>query len=101
MQKDLAKSWRQLVRWLVTDVPARVTVESESTEDPTQVRLIVKARDEEFKPLDNAVARLTVRPVRFCCRNPGISRMRPPARIRSNSQQSHPRPSLANTRPRM
>ena len=27
MQKDLAKSWRQLVRWLVSDVPARVTVE--------------------------------------------------------------------------
>jgi hypothetical protein len=65
MQKDLAKSWRQLVRWLVSDVPARVTVESQNTDDPTQVRLIVKARDEEFKPLDNAVARLTIRPVRL------------------------------------
>jgi uncharacterized membrane protein len=63
MQKDLAKSWRQLVRWLVSDVPARVTVESRSTDDPTQVRLIVRARDEGFKPLDNAVARLTIRPV--------------------------------------
>jgi uncharacterized membrane protein len=63
MQKDLGKSWRQLVRWLVSDVPARVTVEAESTDDPTQVRLIVKARDEEFKPLENAVARLTIRPV--------------------------------------
>ena len=65
MQKDLAKSWRQLVRWLVSDVPARVTVESQSTDDPTQVRLVVKAHDEEFKPLDNAVARLTIRPVRL------------------------------------
>jgi uncharacterized membrane protein len=64
-QKDLAKSWRQLVRWLVSDVPARVSVEAQSTDDPTQVRLIVKARDEEFKPLDNAVARLTIRPVRL------------------------------------
>jgi uncharacterized membrane protein len=63
MQKDLAKSWRQLLRWLVSDVPARVTVESQPTDDPTQVRLVVKARDEEFKPLDNAVARLTIRPV--------------------------------------
>jgi uncharacterized membrane protein len=63
MQNDLAKTWRQLVRWLVTDVPGRVTVESEPAEDPTQVRLVVKARDEEFKPLDNAVARLTIRPV--------------------------------------
>jgi uncharacterized membrane protein len=63
MQKDLAKSWRQLVRWLVTDVPGRVTVETESTDDPGQVRLVVKVRNEEFKPLDNAVARLTIRPV--------------------------------------
>jgi hypothetical protein len=63
MQKDLAKFWRQLVRWLMSDVPGRVTVESQSTDDPTQVRLIVRARDEEFKPLDNAVARLTIRPV--------------------------------------
>ena len=37
MQKDLAKSWRQLVRWLVSDVPARVTVQAQSTDDPTQV----------------------------------------------------------------
>jgi len=63
MQKDLAKSWRQLIRWLVSDVPARITVESQSTDDPSQVRLIVKARDEEFKPMDNAVARLSIRPV--------------------------------------
>jgi uncharacterized membrane protein len=65
MQKDLAKSWRQLVRWLVSDVPSRVTVEAQSTDDATQVRLIVKVRDEEFKPLDNAVARLAIRPVQL------------------------------------
>ncbi len=73
MQKDLGKSWRQLVRWLVTDVPARVTVESQATDDPTEVRLIVKARDEEFKPLDNAVARLTVRPVRLLPQSGNVS----------------------------
>jgi uncharacterized membrane protein len=65
MQKDLAKSWRQLIRWLVSDVPERVTVESQPTGDPTQVRLIVKARDEEFKPLDNAIVKLTISPVRM------------------------------------
>jgi hypothetical protein len=65
MQKDLTKSWRQLVRWLVSDVPSRVTVEAQSTDDATQVRLIVKVRDEEFKPLDNAVARLAIRPVQL------------------------------------
>jgi uncharacterized membrane protein len=65
MQKDLGKSWRQLVRWLVSDVPARVSVESQPTDDPSQVRLTVKVRDEQFKPLENATARLAIRPVRL------------------------------------
>ena len=30
-QKDLAKSWRQLVRWLVSDVPSRVSVTPETS----------------------------------------------------------------------
>jgi uncharacterized membrane protein len=64
-QKDLGKSWRQLVRWLVSDVPARVTVQSQPTDEPSQVRLTVKVLDEQFQPLDNAIVRLTVRPVRL------------------------------------
>jgi uncharacterized membrane protein len=64
-QKDLAKTWRQLVRWLVSDVPARVSVHAETGADgdPARVRLVVKVRDEEFKPLDNATVQLTIRPV--------------------------------------
>jgi uncharacterized membrane protein len=65
MQKDLGKSWRQLVRWLVSDVPPRITVAAEPSGNPAEVRLIVKAHDEEFKPLDNATVRLTIRPVRL------------------------------------
>ncbi len=64
-QKDLGKSWRQLVRWLVSDVPPRITVSAEAEGNPAEVRLVVKARDPEFKPLDNATVRLTVRPVRL------------------------------------
>lgn len=66
-QKDLAKSWRQLVRWLVSDVPTRVSVAAENSPDGdlSRVRLVVKAHDEEFKPLDGATAQLTVRPVRL------------------------------------
>jgi uncharacterized membrane protein len=66
-QKDLAKSWRQLVRWLVADVPARVSVSAESSPggDPSRVRLVVKARDAEFMPLDGALAQLNIRPVRL------------------------------------
>jgi uncharacterized membrane protein len=64
-QKDLAKSWRQLVRWLVSDVPSRVSVtpETAANGDPSRVRFVVTARDEEFKPLDNASVQLTIRPV--------------------------------------
>jgi uncharacterized membrane protein len=62
-QKDLAKSWRQLVRWLVSDVPARVAVTAETSAegDPARVRLVVKVRDEEYKPLDNCTVQLTIR----------------------------------------
>lgn len=65
-QKDLAKSWRQLVRWLVSDVPLNISVSAEPAADgnPAEVRLVVKAHDAEFKPLDDATVRLTVRPVR-------------------------------------
>jgi uncharacterized membrane protein len=65
MQKDRAKSWRQLVRWLVSDVPSRVAVTPEPSAggDSAEVRLVVSTRDETFKPVDNATVQLTVRPV--------------------------------------
>ncbi|MGA2247998.1 MAG: glutamine amidotransferase [Verrucomicrobiota bacterium] len=67
MQKDLEKSWRQLVRWLVSDVPPQIAVvpEPSVSGNSAGVRLTVTARDEEFQPLDNATVRLTVRPVRM------------------------------------
>jgi uncharacterized membrane protein len=66
-QKDLAKSWRQLVRWLVSDVPTRVAVTAQTAADgdPALVRLVVKVRDEEYKPMDNASVQLTIRPVQL------------------------------------
>src|SRR5262249_35042739 len=65
MEKDLAKSWRQLVRWRVSDVAARVTITTRPAGgNPAEMQLTVKVYDDEFKPLDNAVVKLTVRPVR-------------------------------------
>jgi uncharacterized membrane protein len=66
MQKDLAKSWRQMVRWLVADVPPRISVTAEPAPggDASEFRLTVKAHDEQFKPLDNASVRLAIRPVK-------------------------------------
>lgn len=63
MQKDLGRSWRQLVRWLVADVPARITVAVEPSEsgDASAVRLRVKARDEDFKPIESANVTLNLR----------------------------------------
>lgn len=53
--RDMDKSWRQLMRWLVTDVPARVELTAQSqSENFGAIRLQVIARDEKFQPLDNA-----------------------------------------------
>ena len=61
---DLARFWRQLARWLVTDVPAPVELRIEpAAEEAGGVMLRVTARDPEFKPLDLATARITVRRV--------------------------------------
>jgi len=63
--RDMDKAWRQLVRWLVTDVPNRVdlTVEPESGDANGAVALQVRVRDPKFQPLDNASISLEVRPV--------------------------------------
>jgi uncharacterized membrane protein len=63
--RDMDKAWRQLVRWLVTDVPSRVDLQVEQKRgDPNQaVMLEARVRDKKFQPLDNAAVTLTVRPV--------------------------------------
>jgi uncharacterized membrane protein len=61
-ESDLEKSWRQTVRWLVSDVPMRVEVESRrsSTGSSPAVQILVRARDDKFEPLDNANVTLRV-----------------------------------------
>jgi hypothetical protein len=63
--RDMDKAWRQLMRWLVTDVPNRVdlAVEPESGDANGAVSLQVRVRDAKFQPLDNASLCLEVRPV--------------------------------------
>jgi uncharacterized membrane protein len=58
-QKDLGRAWRQMVRWLVADVPAAVEVHAEPQADAQAVRLEVRARDAKFEPIENA--RVTVK----------------------------------------
>jgi len=62
---DLAKTWRQLMRWLVVEVPDRIELRVQPVpEDPNEaVRIQVVTRDRAFQPLDDATVALTVRQV--------------------------------------
>jgi uncharacterized membrane protein len=62
-RRDMDKAWRQMVRWLVADVPNRIEFQATARrDDPNQaVVLQVRARDKSFQPLDNALVHLTVR----------------------------------------
>lgn len=61
-ESDLDRSWRQTVRWLVSDVPGRVEVESKRILSGVMpaVQVLVRVRDEKFEPLDNANVTLQV-----------------------------------------
>jgi hypothetical protein len=59
---DLGKAWRQLVRWLVADVPQRIDLRTQDRRDAGQqlTSIQVRVRDEQFQPLPGATAILTV-----------------------------------------
>ncbi|HSI15770.1 MAG TPA: glutamine amidotransferase [Chthoniobacter sp.] len=59
-QADLLKGWRQIVRWLVADIPDPVEIRAEPQPDGASVHLQVRARDPKFQPLDNATVTLKV-----------------------------------------
>lgn len=62
---DLGKMWRQLIRWMVADIPKRIELEAEpKTGDPNHaIQLNVRARTRKFEPLDNGAVTLKVEPV--------------------------------------
>jgi hypothetical protein len=61
------KAWRQLMRWLVSDVPKRVemAVEPQTEDANNAVLLQVRVRDEKYQPLDDASVVIEVQPVLF------------------------------------
>jgi hypothetical protein len=64
--KDLSKTWRQLTRWLTTDVPEQVKLEvvsTNSTGADSAVTLRVRAKDKSFQPVESAVVTITIDPV--------------------------------------
>ena len=62
-QDDLATFWRQVTRWLVSDVPRRVEVNVAARPTGAQpVRIQVQVVDAEYHADDDASVQLTVRP---------------------------------------
>jgi uncharacterized membrane protein len=55
MHEDMNKFWRQTLRWLVADVPERISLQASQKNDQINqpVLLSVHVRDEDFKPMDN------------------------------------------------
>ena len=66
-REDMEKAWRQLVRWLVTDVPRRVELVANTSHVASGegVTLQVRVRDPRFQPLDDAGVQLVIQPVFF------------------------------------
>jgi hypothetical protein len=64
-RRDMEKSWRQLLRWLISDVPGRVELAAEPLADEAAgaVKLQIRARDERFQPLDDANVSVAIEPV--------------------------------------
>jgi uncharacterized membrane protein len=63
--KEMDKTWRQLFRALIADVPARIDFRAEpKRDDPNQaMSLAVRVRDKQFKALDNATVKISVTPI--------------------------------------
>jgi hypothetical protein len=61
-ESDLEKSWRQTVRWLVADIPRRVEVhvEPQPGSGSGAMQMLIRVRDPEFLPLDNAQVSIEV-----------------------------------------
>ena len=55
MHADMDKFWRQTLRWLIADVPGRITMQATQKQDETNqpVMLQVRVRDKAFEPMDN------------------------------------------------
>jgi uncharacterized membrane protein len=66
-RSDMDKAWRQLMRWLVADVPRRVelAIEPLAGDASGAVQLQVRARDAGYKALDEASVTIEVETITF------------------------------------
>jgi uncharacterized membrane protein len=59
-QKDIGRAWRQILRWLVSDVPGITEVRAEPRADGQSVKIEVRARTPGFEPVENASVSLKI-----------------------------------------
>lgn len=59
---EAGRTWRQVMRWLIAEVPRRVEVSVQHLDDDPNrpMRIQVKVYDEEYRPLDNAIVSLNL-----------------------------------------
>ncbi|GEP42988.1 glutamine amidotransferase [Brevifollis gellanilyticus] len=57
-RKDLEKAWRQIMRWLVVDVPDRI--QFAAAPDAERMKLEVRVRDGAFRAQDDAIVKIEV-----------------------------------------
>lgn len=54
-EAPLYQSWRQMIRWLISDVPKRIEMRAEpNTEGGKATRIIIEVKDQDFLAMDNA-----------------------------------------------
>jgi uncharacterized membrane protein len=60
--EDMDKFWRQTLRWLVADVPERITIQTANEADQAfdAVQLRVRVRDRDFESMDNVSVAIEV-----------------------------------------
>jgi uncharacterized membrane protein len=63
MHEDMNKFWRQALRWLIADVPERISIQVVQKQDQINqpVILQVRVRDKDFEPMDNVSVAIEVR----------------------------------------
>ena len=60
--RDLAKAWRQMLRWLVADTPQQIETQltHEKNDDTDRMKISVRVRDPAHRLLDNAKVRIAL-----------------------------------------
>ena len=61
--EDMDKAWRQMIRWLVANVPERTKLTVRQAADANGRMLVTTIRDKKFQPLDNAQVSINIRQI--------------------------------------